>query len=135
MEKKKPKSKQSDSIIVGTIIWSLMGIGMGVFHIITKREGALAWFILGVPALICLIYLLRKTKNNTNERYEDERKKFVSDKSKSMSFDKLFIFMVIFEILIQTGKIKMDSYDVIMVVIGSALIIQFISYLVCKSKY
>lgn len=52
-----------------------------------------------------------------------------------MSFDKLFVFMVIFEILIKTQKIKMDSHSAIMVIMGSALIIEFVSYLVCKSKY
>jgi len=76
-----------------------------------------------------------KSKNNTNERYEDERKKFVSDKSKSISFNILFAFIVIFQILISEEKIKMDSHHVLMVISCSALIIQFISYLGCKYKY
>lgn len=133
MEKKKPR--EPDSILGGTVTCSILFIGIGIFDMVTKRENAFVAFVLGGLCLIFLIYILRKTKNNTNERYEDERKKFVSDKSKSMSFDRLFAFMVIFEILIRTGKIKMDSYDVIMVIIGSGLIIEFISYLVCKSKY
>ncbi|MGK0468461.1 hypothetical protein [Clostridium sp.] len=133
MENKKPK--EIDSKFGRAIVWSFSSILLGIFAVITKKDNAFVLFILGGLCLIYLIYILRKTKNNTNERYEDERKKFVSDKSKSMSFDWIFAFMVIFEILIKTEKIKMDSYDVIMVVIGSALIIKFISYLVCKSKY
>ncbi|MBU3175265.1 DUF2178 domain-containing protein [Clostridium estertheticum] len=133
MEKK--KTKQSDSIIVGAIVWSFFGIGIGIFDIITKNDDAFIWFVFGGLSLIYLIYRLRKTKNNTNERYEDERKKFISEKSKNMSFDILFGSIVIFKILISSGKIKMDSYDVISIILGGALIIQFISYLVCKSKY
>ena len=82
MEKKKPK--QSDSKIVGAIVWSFSGILLGIFAVITKKDNAFVGFVLAGIALIYLIYLLRKTKNNTNERYEDERKKFVSDKSKSI---------------------------------------------------
>lgn len=133
MEKKKPK--EIDSKIVGPTVWSILFIGIGIFDMVIKKNVNWLAFLLGGLSLVFLIYLLRKTKNNTNERYEDERKKFVSDQSKSMSFDRLFAFMLIFEILIKTEKIKMDSYDVIMVIMGSALIIQFISYLVCKSKY
>jgi|GEM_PF-5980011 len=45
---------------------------------VTKRENAFVGFVLGGLSLVFRIYLLMKTKNNTNERYEDERKKFVS---------------------------------------------------------
>lgn len=133
MEKKKPR--EPDSILGGTVAGLILFTGIGIFDMITKKENAFIAFVLGGLCLIFLIYLLKKTKNNTNERYEDERKKFVRDKSKSMSFDRLFAFMVVFQILIRTGKIKMDSYDVIMVTLGSAIIIRFVSYLTCKSKY
>ncbi|MBU3093195.1 hypothetical protein KPL35_14055 [Clostridium sp. CF011] len=106
--------KQGDSIIIGAGVWSVLFIGMGIFDLVTKKNGYWSGFLLGGLSFIYLIYLLWKTKGNTNERYEDERKKFVSDKSKSMSFDKLFVFMVIFEILIKTQKIKMDSHSAIM---------------------
>ncbi|MBW9153742.1 DUF2178 domain-containing protein [Clostridium estertheticum] len=129
------KQKQCDSILVGAIVWSFFGIGIGIFDLIAKKNDALIWLALGGLSLIYLIYLLRKTRNNTNERCEDERKKFISEKSKNMSFDILFGSIIIFKILINSGKIKMDSYDVISIILGGALIIQFISYLVCKSKY
>ena len=80
MEKQKP----GDSIIVGAIVWSFCGIGIGVFDLITKRHAALIWLALGGLSLIYLIYLLRKTRNNTNERCEDERKAFISQKSQEI---------------------------------------------------
>jgi TRAP-type uncharacterized transport system fused permease subunit len=133
MENKKPK--EIDSKIVVAIVLSFCFILVGILSVINKKDNAFVVFLLGGIPLIYLIYLLRKTKDNKNERYVDERKKFVIVKSKSISFDILFTFMVILGILIRTEKIKMDSYDVIMVVIGSALIIKFISYLACKYKY
>jgi len=133
MENKKPK--EIDSKILVAIILSSCFILAGILGVITQKDNAFVYILLGGIPLIYLIYLLRKTKNNTNERYVDERKTFIIIKSKSISFDTLFCFMVIFGILIRTEKIKMDSYDVIMVVIGSSLIIKFISYLACIYKY
>lgn len=133
MEKKKPK--EIDSKILVAIILSSCFILAGILGVIIQKDNAFVYILLGGIPLIYLIYLLMKTKNNTNERYVDERKKFVIVKSKSISFDILFSFMVIFGFLIRAEIIKMDSYDVIMVVIGSALIIKFISYLACKYKY
>jgi len=129
------EKQRLSTIIMGAGVWSILFIGIGIFKIATKNNDYWVEFLLGGLSFIYLIYVLRKTKNNTNERYEDERKKFVSEKSKVMSFDILFVSIFIFKILISTGKIKMDSNSVLSIIIGGGLIIQLISYLVCKSKY
>ncbi|MCB2340397.1 DUF2178 domain-containing protein [Clostridium estertheticum] len=129
------KQKQCDSIIVGAIVWSFSGIGIGVFDLITKRHSALIWLALGALSLIYLIYLLRKTRNNTNERCEDERKAFISQKSQGISFTILYSLIIILEFFIGTGKIKMNSDSVLITLMISGLIIQFLSYLFYKFKY
>jgi len=129
------EKQRLSTIIMGAGVWSILFIGIGISKIATKNNDYWVEFLLGGLSFIYLIYVLRKTKNNTNERYEDERKKFVSEKSKVMSFDILFVSIFIFKILISTGKIKMDSNSVLSIIIGGGLIIQLISYLVCKSKY
>ena len=131
----KEKTKKTDSGIIGAGVFGVLFIGMAIKDLVAKQNGVWIDFLIGALAFIFLIYKLRKTKDNTNERYEDERKKFVSEKSKSISFDVMFVFMLIFETLIKIGKIKMNSYSVIIVIMCGALIIQLISYLVCKSKY
>jgi hypothetical protein len=108
---------------------------VGILGVINKKDNTLVVFLLGGIPLIYLIYLLRKTKDNTNERYVDERKKFVIVKSKSISLDILLPFVIISGILIRAEKIKIDSYDVIVVVVGSVLVIKLITYLACKYKY
>jgi hypothetical protein len=133
MENKKPK--EIDSKILVAIFLSFCFILVGILGVINKKDNTFVVFLLGGIPLIYLIYLLRKTKNNTNERYVDERKTFIIIKSKSISLDILLPFVIIFGILIRAEKIRIDSYDVIMVVIVSALIIKFISYLACKYKY
>ncbi|MBW9173303.1 DUF2178 domain-containing protein [Clostridium estertheticum] len=129
------KQKQCDSIIVGAIVWSFCGIGIGVFDLITKRHSAFIWLALGGLSLIYLIYLLRKTRNNTNERCEDERKAFISQKSQGISFTILYSLIIILEFFIGTGKIKMNSDSVLITLMISGLIIQFLSYLFYKFKY
>jgi inner membrane protein involved in colicin E2 resistance len=69
MEKKKPK--QSDSIIVGAIVWSILFIGIGIFDMVTKKNGYWLAFLLGGLSLIFLIYLLMKTKNKIIFCYTD----------------------------------------------------------------
>ena len=131
----KENMKKTDSGILGAGVFGVLFIVLGIKDLFAKQNGFWIDFLISGLGSIFLIYKLKKTKNNHNERYEDERKKFVSEKSKSIGFDVLFWFMLIFGFLIETEKIKMDSYSVIIVILGGALIIQFISYLVCKSKY
>jgi len=129
------KQKPCDSIIIGAGVWTILFVGIGIFKIATKNNDYWFEFIVGGLSFIYLIYALIKTKNNHNERYEDERKKFVSEKSKSMSFDILFLILAIFQILISYGKIRINSYPVISIVISGALIIRLVSYFICKAKY
>ena len=129
------KQKRVDSIIIGAGVWSILFIGIGIFNIVTKKNDYWVEFLLSAISFIYFIYLLRKTKINTNERYQDERKKFVGDKTKVMSFELLFVSLFIFKILISTGTIKMDSNSLLSIILGISLIIQFISYFVCKYKY
>ncbi|MCB2355286.1 DUF2178 domain-containing protein [Clostridium estertheticum] len=129
------KQKSCDSIIVGAIVWSFCGIGIGVFDLITKRHSALIWLALGGLSLIYLVYLFRKTRNNTNERCEDERKEFISQKSQGISFTILYSLIIILEFFIGAGKIKMNSDSVLITLMISGLIIQFLSYLFYKFKY
>ncbi|MBX4261565.1 DUF2178 domain-containing protein [Clostridium estertheticum] len=131
----KEKTKKPDSGIMGAGVFGVFFIGMGIKDLVAKQNGFWIDFLIGALGFIFLIYKLKKTKNNHNERYEDERKKFVSEKSKSMSFDILFLILAISQILISYGKIEINSYPVISIIIIFALIIQLTSYLVCKSKY
>ena len=129
------KQKTYDSIIIGAGVWTILFLGIGIFNVVTKERNAWIEFLLSGLSFIYLIYILKRTKNNTNERYEDERKRFVRDKSKSMSFDILLVSTFIFQLLIGSGKINIISSLAIEILLGCILIIQLISYLVCKSKY
>ena len=127
--------KRTDSTLIGSGVFGIFFVGMGITDLVAKQNGFWIELLIGALGFVFLIYKLKKTKNNHNERYEDERKKFVSEKSKSIGFDILFGFMVIFQILIGSGKIKMTSNSAITIILGGALIIQLISYLVCRAKY
>jgi Predicted membrane protein (DUF2178) len=129
------KQKTYDSIIIGAGVWVILFLGIGIFNVVTKESNAWIEFLVSGLSFIYIIYILKRTKNNTNERYEDERKRFVRDKSKSMSFDIIFVSIFIFQLLIGSGKINMTSSLAIEIVLGYTIIIWFISYLICKSKY
>ena len=121
--------------LIGAGTWTIPFAGIGIFDVVTKKSNPWVVFLLSGLSFIYLIYILKRTKNNTNERYDDERKKFLREKSKCMSFDILFVSIFIFQILISSGKINLTSSLAIEIVLGGTLIIQLISYLVCKSKY
>jgi len=129
--------KIADSRFFSSIVGTVFCWVLAIFGLITKKENSFVFsaFIVGVLSFAYFIYLLNKTKDDVNERYDDERKNFVSEKSRSKSFDILFAVTVIFEILVQSGKVKISADSALIIIIGSALIIQFISYLFYKSKY
>ena len=126
--------KLADSRFLGSIIFTVTSLVVGTFDLITKKD-SFAPFAIGVLSFVYFIYLLQKTKDEVNERYDDERKNFISEKSKSKSFDIIFAVLVIFEILVLSGKVIISARSEIIFLSSSALIIQFISYLFCKSKY
>lgn len=127
--------KKFDSIIIGAVVFAILFIGLGIWGFVTKKNGYFIPIGIGIVSLLYLIYLLKQTKDSKNERYEDERKNFLSEKSKSKSFDILFWVIVIFEFLTSTGKIVVNSNTALLIVMSCALAIQFISYLVHKFKY
>jgi len=131
----KEKIKCPNSIIGVATLWGIMWVSFGIFGIVTKQNGFWIDLLIGALGFIVLIYQLKKTKNNHNERYEDERKSFISEKSLSTSFTILYSFIIIFEFFISRGKIKMSSDSVLSTLMISGLIIQFISYLFYKFKY
>ena len=126
--------KLADSRFLGSIIFTVTSLVVGIFDLITKKD-SFAPFTIGVLSFVYFIYLLQKTKDEVNERYDDERKNFISEKSKSKSFDIIFAVLVIFEILVLSGKVIISARSEIIFLSSSALIIQFISYLFYKSKY
>ncbi|QAA32097.1 DUF2178 domain-containing protein [Clostridium manihotivorum] len=121
--------KKSDSILVGAIVWTILFLSIGFFKLIFTKEIDLLAFLLGSCSLIFLIYLLKKTKSNQNERYEDERKHYLSEKSSSISYEVIFLVIVVLSALVRSGKLVIGAADVLLIILCSALIIKFIAYL------
>ncbi|MCB2299537.1 DUF2178 domain-containing protein [Clostridium tagluense] len=127
--------KKTDSIIIGAGVFAMLFIGKGIFAFVTKKNGYWVLLVIGILSLLYLIYLLKRTKGNLNERYEDERKKLISEKSSSISYSILFAVTLIFSQLINANKIIVTTYDALMIILGIALIIKPIAYLIYKYKY
>lgn len=85
--------KKLDSILIGAGVFTILFIGLGIFEVVTKKNGYFIMFGIGILSLLYLIYLLKQSKDRKNERYEDERKKLLSEKSKSKSFEVLFLLL------------------------------------------
>ncbi len=131
----KSNQKKSDSIFVGAIVWTILFLGMGFYKLIFKDSLDWLAFLLGAASLIFLIYLLKTTKSKLNERYEDERKKYISEKSSSIGYEINFLIIVILSVFVRSGKIVISSADILLVILCSALIIKFIAYMILKHKY
>jgi steroid 5-alpha reductase family enzyme len=129
--------KKTDSKFIGAGVWSILFTIMGIVGLMTNKNvyGYLIYFAIGGLSLIYLLYLLNKTKQNKNERYEDERKKYISEKSSSMSFRILFAIIVIFQFIIGRNYIVIDSSLLLAIITCIALLINFGTYLFCKYKY
>ncbi|EHI97684.1 hypothetical protein CDLVIII_0978 [Clostridium sp. DL-VIII] len=127
--------KKTDSIIIGAGVWAIFFIGIGIFDFVTQKNGYLIMFCIGILSLLYFIYLLKTTQDNLSERYEDERKILINEKSSSISYNILFAGICIFEFLIN-GKIIDITTDLSLVIImASAIIIKAVTYLICKYKY
>jgi uncharacterized membrane protein len=129
--------KKADSKFIGAGVWSILFTTMGFVGLLTNKNGYgyLISFAVGGCSLGYLLYLLNKTKENKNERYEDERKKFISEKSSSMSFRILFAAIVILQFIIERNNIAVESSFLLLIIAGIAMLINFGTYLFCRYKY
>lgn len=129
------RQKKSDSLWAYALIGTVYALGMWIFGLVINKNFDWIYFVIGVLSLILLIYLLKKTKFNLNERYEDERKTFISEKSSSSSYNILFGAIVLFEYLISSNRIVMTTDHALNLIIMSVLFIKFSTYLIYKYKY
>lgn len=127
--------KKTDSIIIGAGVWAILFMGIGFFDFVTQKKGYLIMFGIAILSLLYFIYLLKKTKDNLAERYEDERKILISEKSSSISYNILFAVICIFEFLIKGKIIGLTTDLALLIIMASAIIIKVVSYLICKYKY
>lgn len=129
--------KKTDSKFIGAGVWSILFFVMGISSLVTNKNGYgyWIWFTVSGLSLVLLLYLLNKTKNNRYERYEDERKKLISEKSSSMSFNILFAVIVVLQIIFEWKNIIVDSSFLLVSIMGIALLINFVTYLICRYKY
>ncbi|HUS90020.1 MAG TPA: DUF2178 domain-containing protein [Desulfosporosinus sp.] len=126
--------KKTDSIFIGAGVWSILFFVMGISSLVTNKNGYGYWicFAVGGLSLVFLLYLLNKTKNNRNERYEDERKKLIREKSSNMSFSILFGVIVILQFIIERNYIVVESSFLLVIIMAIALLIKFGTYLICR---
>lgn len=127
--------KKTDSIIIGAGVWAIFFIGIGIFDFVTQKNGYLIMFCIGILSLLYFIYLLKTTQDNLAERYEDERKILINEKSSSISYNILFAGICIFEFLINGKIIDITTNLALVIIMASAIIIKAITYLICKYKY
>lgn len=133
MEKK--IEKKTDSKFIGAGMFALLFTISGIVALMTKKNGYWVDFGLGGLSLVYLLYLLNKTKQNKNERYEDERKKFISERSSSMSFTILFAVIIISRIIIERNNIVVESSFLLSTIGVIALLIKFGTHIFCRYKY
>ncbi|KUO75344.1 MAG: hypothetical protein APF81_27885 [Desulfosporosinus sp. BRH_c37] len=133
--------KKTDSTFIGVGVGSIFFFGMGIWDFVSNKNGYgygygyLIDFAIGGLFLAFLLYLLRKTKNSRNERFEDERKILLSEKSSCMSFNVLFIVFAIMQITFKWNTIVVDSSLLLLMISMIALLIKFSTYLICRYKY
>jgi hypothetical protein len=127
--------KKVDSKFIGAMVFTLMFFIIGIKDLNTGKNGYWISFVISAVSLVFFIYLLKHTKKTPNERYSDERKELISLKSESMSFSLLFSVIIILEILVKSNKLILDSGMLLLILMGSALIINLVCYLICRSKY
>lgn len=133
MEKK--IEKKTDAKFIGAGMFALLFTISGIVALMTKKNGYWVDFGLGGLSLGYLFYLINKTKENKNERYEDERKKFISERSSSISFTILFAVIVISRIIIERNNIAVEPSFLLLIIAGIAMLIKFGTYLFCRYKY
>ena len=127
--------RKTDSKFIGAGVGAIYFTISGIVALVTKENGYWLDFGLGGLSLIYLLYLLNITKENKNERYDDERKEFISEKSTNMSFHILLGVILILKFIFERYVIVVESSILLLNIFMIALLIKFGSYLFCKNKY
>lgn len=128
-------NKELDSIFLGSIMFTLFFSGIGIFDLLTKKDGYWACFIIAFISFLFFTYLLKKSKNNTSERFSDERKELISCKAKGTSFDILWGLIVVLTFLVSEQKLNLNPNSILLILCVSGLLIQLCSYFIYRSKY
>jgi len=133
MENERP----TNSKLIGSSVFSIMFLIIGINEMVIKNSvyTALVSFVISAISLIYFIYQYKYLKKNPSEMYDDERRQFISEKSSSMSFIILVVVISILQLLIQRNIIVVESYSLLSMILGIALIINLVTYLICKYKY
>ncbi len=126
---------KTDSKFIGAGVFAIFFTIMGIVSLVTKKNGY--WFSFGVSglSLAYLLYLLNNTKENKSERYDDERKEFISVKSSSVSFSILLAVMLILKFVIEQKNIVVESTSLLSILIGIAVVINLITHIFYKYKF
>jgi len=127
--------KRTDSKFIGAGVLAILFTIHGIVELVNKTNAYWVGFGLSGLSLVYLFYLLNKTKDNKNERYDDERKEFISEKSSNMSFNILLGVIVLLNFMIQSNYIVVESSLLIRIMFWIVIPIKFGSYLICKYKY
>lgn len=127
--------RKSDSVFVGAIVWTILFLVKGVYKLIFKNYLDWTSFIIAAISFIVLITILRKSKLNLNERYEDERKKYISEKSSSAAYEVNIYIIILLYIASKYWNIMISAGDILLIILGSLLIVKFINYIILQNKY
>ena len=127
--------KKTDSKFIGAGVIAILFSIIGIVDLMTNKNGYWVWFGVGGLSLAYLLYLLNITKGNRNERFEDERKEFISEKSSNMSFNILFVVIAIMQFITERNNIVIKSSLLLSFIIVVAIIIKLGTYLFCKYRY
>jgi len=128
-------NKELDSIFLGSIMFTLFFSVIGIFDLLTKKNVYWVCFIIALVSFLLFTYLLKKSKNNTSERFSDERKKLISCRSKGTSFDILLGLIAVLSFLVSSKKVSLSSTSILLILCFSVLIIQLCNYFIYRSKY
>ncbi len=131
------EAKRTSSKIIGSAVFAILFLQIGIYDLFTKEFGypTMIWFAISCLSFLYFIYQYKRLKNNPGEMYDDERKQFISEKSLGISFRVLFVVILILKLFIERNTVEIESSSLLTMLLGVALIVQSISYLICKYKY
>jgi uncharacterized membrane protein len=127
--------RKSDSVFVGAIVWTILFLVKGVYKLIYINYLDWTSFIIAAISFTVLIAILRKSKLNLNERYEDERKKYISEKSSSVACEVNIFIIILLYIASKFWNVIVNVEDMLLIILGSLLIVKFITYIILQKKY
>lgn len=126
---------KSDSVFVGAIVWTILFLVKGVYKLIFKNYLDWTSFIIVAISFTVLITILRKSKLNLNERYEYERKKYISEKSSSAAYEVNIYIIILLYIASKYWNMMVSYEDILLIILGSLLIVKLITYIILQNKY